>query len=83
MIAEPILTIAQEMLASPDPTLQTFGRRLVAQVERVADLERQHGSLHGAAEKTIVKLREAQELITWLENEVEKRPVLPVDGASS
>lgn len=83
MIAEPIAAIAQELLASHESIrIQTMGRRLVAHAESVRELERDYDKLMSAAKAVVERQRGAVDELVALANHVERRPVLPVDGAT-
>lgn len=81
MITEPISAIAQELLASTDPVVVAIGRRLVAHAESVGDLERDYGKLLGAGKAVVERLHGSVDELVALANHVERRPVMPVDGA--
>lgn len=83
MISEPIIAIAQELLASTDPLVRATGRRLVAHTESVRELERDYDKLLATAKAVVERQRGAVDELVALANHVERRPVLPVDGAKA
>jgi hypothetical protein len=80
MISEPITTIAQELLAGAEPV--QAGRRLTAALEPVVAMELDYVKLLGAAKAVVDRLQGSVDEMVALANHVERRPTLPVDGAT-
>lgn len=83
MIAEPIQAIAEELLAASDPLVVAAGRRLVAHVEQVVEMERDYGKLLRTGKAVVDRMSGSVDELVALANHVERRPVLPVDRNGS
>lgn len=81
MIAEQLRKIAEELIAGQDPRARA--RQLIAHIDRVAELERKHEGQTTKARAVVEKLKGAADELVALENDVEMREVLPVDGTPS